>query len=224
MYGSLILQAKMTVTDAAASSPVLVNEVSTGNTSAGTSLSLTFGFTPTAGNTLLLAVREYVAGDATTPSGWTLVTEQLPSGSVRPCVWYSKISDGTETAVTVAFANSQGHGLAVQEWQGSVAFSGASGLYIASGITNPQVCGPSTSPPSASAVPSTFAWWNNVGTNQVTWPAGWTGTSSSLINAHNSCEIGSMATAPNAAVSPSLSFTQAPGSYMYWWTLWVDNA
>jgi len=223
MFGALALKASGTVMPAEATLPLLVQQASTGGAAAGTSATGTLDAAPTAGNTLLMAVREFVSGDAITPAGWTLLGEQLPAGSTRPAAFFEKTSDGTETLVTVNFSNSAGHGIAIQEWQGAVTFGTTSGKYIASGITNPQTMGPTDAPPSASAVPSMFLFFDNIGTNQAYWPAGWTGTSKSLTFAHNDCEIGAMNSAPGAAVSPSISFNSAPGSYMYWWNIWVSK-
>lgn len=220
-FGALRLKVSGSVMPAAASSPVLVQQAATGQSAAGTSRTVTLPSVPTIGNTLLLVARENSSGDAVTPPGWTKLGEQLPTGSTRPAVWFTKTSDGTEQTITVNFGASVGHGVAVQEWEGAVTFGTTSGVYIPS-ISNPQTCGPTDAPPSATAVPSMFLFWDDIGTNKVTWPVEWTGTSADGLNfAHNVCEVGTLSTPPNAAVSASLSFTSTPSSFMYWWNIWV---
>lgn len=207
---------------AASTSPVLVQQKSTGQGGAATSSQLTLDDAPTAGNTLLLVAREFVSGDAITPTGWTPIGEKLPTGSSRPAAFYKRESDGTEQTIKVNFGSSNGHGIAVQEWEGTVTFGAMTGVYIPS-ISDPQQMGPTDAPPNAGALPAMFLFWDNLGTNSTTWPAGWVNSTNSYTFAHNPCEIGTMTTAPGAAVSPSINFTSAPSSFMYWWNIWVSK-
>ena len=62
----------------------------------GTTKTVNFDFTPAAGETLLLWLAQ--AATATTPSGWTLIEEDLSTGVGY--YLFSKVSDGTETDVS----------------------------------------------------------------------------------------------------------------------------
>src|SRR5699024_5482303 len=103
-----------------------------------------------------------------------------------------------------------------QEWQGAVTFASPSGVYLSS-VANPQTLGPTASPPDASALPIVFCFFNNPGTNAVHWSQGWTGTGATTqYYAYNEAQIGTMDTAPDAAVTASISFDAANSSWMYW--------
>lgn len=78
---------------------------------ATTSISNTFGswgFTPSAGNLLIIAVAIREGGSSAAPSGWTLVVDNAPpagTGFDDGVAIYAKVSDGTETSVTFAYTN-----------------------------------------------------------------------------------------------------------------------
>lgn len=70
------------------------------STTSGTSRSMTFDSTPTAGNILLTAISLDKQSDAiTTPSGWTAIGTHYNSASISGGLAY-KVSDGTEGTVT----------------------------------------------------------------------------------------------------------------------------
>lgn len=85
--------------------------VSLVNSFGNTAITNTFtgwGFTPTAGNLLVIGVAIRDGGSSAAPSGWTLLEDNAPAagtGFDDGVALYAKVSDGTETSVTFAYTN-----------------------------------------------------------------------------------------------------------------------
>ena len=77
----------------------------------------TFGFTGTAGNLLIIDAFTHAIGFAT-PSGWTLDASEFNSTENDLQVRFSKISDGTESSITVDLSTAVGWTGIVREWSG----------------------------------------------------------------------------------------------------------
>jgi hypothetical protein len=105
--------------------PQLV-QVATGNSGvASTTLSATFGSTPTAGNLLVFAMAGDKNTGALTLAGWTPVFELLATSVSLYLAW--KVSDGTETTVSPSWATSSAAGN--MAWVGEYIDTGSAGAW-----------------------------------------------------------------------------------------------
>lgn len=97
---------------------VLENQAYAEASSSGTSISKTFGWTATSGRLLVAACggKGVTGSSISLPSGWTQVEERA-SGSACTLLCY-KVSDGTETALTVTTPTTSGRALAILEFSG----------------------------------------------------------------------------------------------------------
>ncbi len=100
--------------------PTVVNSGAANSGANTTSWTFNFGFTATSGNLLILCV----VSDSTTgidsftsPSSWTLLDNDTSSFEVTMSTW-KRISDGTETGVTIGLAVSQGMAATIHEFSG----------------------------------------------------------------------------------------------------------
>jgi hypothetical protein len=78
-----------------------------GISTTGTSVTASWGSTPSSGNLLIAAVAEEFSGQevSTRPSGYTALTGITGAGKAFVCDWCYKISDGTEVNAQYTFAS-----------------------------------------------------------------------------------------------------------------------
>lgn len=87
-------------------------------TYSGASVTCSFGSAPTAGNLLIAygsAVGALIAGASI--SGWTLAVSATKTATSSLAIWY-KISDGSETNVTLNWTGATTLYLTIEEWSG----------------------------------------------------------------------------------------------------------
>jgi hypothetical protein len=132
---------------------------------------------------------------------------------------YRKISDGTESTVSMTQSASSICGLAITEWadasdisgltEGEVNFTGSASITL----------GPTSAPPSATAIPvASYALTGDQ--NTPTHGAGWTSDSAGkntygIAAAH-------MATPPNAIVSDNVNVSASDFRSGHWITYWIE--
>jgi hypothetical protein len=220
-FGAFKLASSLTV-EAAAGSPVLVQQVQTYNGTGSATLPLKQP--AAAGNTLVMCITARDNQTPATPSGWTKAGDLLlPGTSVGHVWWFTKLAAGGETSVSFTWAGvSTINGIAAQEWQGTVTLSGFSGAAL--GAASPATFGPSTAPPNANAVPLLYAEATTLTSNEsFTADAAWNyvGPSSASGTKYGVTIIGTQA-APNAAVS--VTFTYSAGVENTYATIaWVSK-
>jgi len=176
------------------------NQATYASSANGTSHTLTFGFTPVKGSTLILMVR---AGDAATvstpPAGWTVSNTGAFAGRMT-AFGYWKMSDGTETAATVVFGASTTCTLWVGNWPDRLVFNSTT---------------------SANRSATTFPTMNNITTTAAptlligTWTNGTTATSAytagTVTDSHTELAFPSTSggTTLNGAISAKVTNTAA---------------
>ncbi len=142
--------------------PTVVNSAAANSGANTTSFAFSFGFTATSGNLLMLCV----SNDGGTginafssPASWTFIGE-LNNTTNRLAVW-CRVSDGTETGVTIGYPAAQGVAATIHEFSG---YNSTANIEVSTFAT-----GTSTSPDPPSLNP---AGW---GTEDTAWMAvcGW---------------------------------------------------
>lgn len=178
---------------------------------------------PTSGNTLLLSVAAGNGVTVTPPTGFTYQKSATLSGTTSTVKYYTKTSDGTESDVTPSWSAAHTYQTAsVQEWSGSITLGTTSGGYL-NGVSSPQTLGPTDAPPTSTAVPSYLIDFFNFSSGDTyTLPAGWTYPSSFSGSLYGGA-VPATESAPNAAVSPTLTYTGTT-SKIYWANIWIDGA
>jgi len=123
----------------------LVQPATSGAFSA-TGFAAALGGAPKAGSTLLIGCSTYTAGAFTTPAGWTLVASGV-SGTENLYV-YGKISDGSETSVTITASAPHGNWAYLEFGNGPAAIgslvAGTAGTASASATTSTTTVVPTT--------------------------------------------------------------------------------
>lgn len=179
----------------------------------------------TVGNTLLINVHSLVS--INTPSGWTLVAPGSTSGAGM--FVFQRTSDGTETSVamTTTGATTGRISAGMQEWRGTIVGTTASGL--ASPTAGTISSGPSSAPPSATAIPVMFT---NVGYSNVatmTYDTPWEGVPEAL-TPDGTSYLATVAwrPAPDAVVTLTGTRLTSTGSnatgWVRWLNLWIEPA
>lgn len=174
---------------------------------AGTSITVTLPRTATAGN-MLVAVALAITGGGTVtgPAGWTVgpVSQIGASTCVR---YWTKLSDGTETAASLSSTNSSTHSLMVYELAG---FQGTPTVDVSDGANNG---GSSTSLSTAGTAPS------NTGTPAFAIAGVSMNSSVTAVSASNSFGIDFTTNAAAACfVAAKPLTTIAPVSTTFSWT------
>lgn len=211
------------------SGPTLVQQLfGQWDTVARSDRALTFPATATSGNRILIPI--WVAGindiPTTIPPGYTLIASGTLNAN-NAILWYSKISDGTETGVTFAWTSSDSRALGMQEWTtaGTVGTATYGRIKVADRAMS-ETLGPSAAAPSATAKVALFAAFAGESSNQViTFPSGWTGVPDTDIG-NARVRIGAVAytnTAPNAAASAQMNYALSPTGTLNWSMLWLDT-
>lgn len=88
---------------------------------------------PASGN-LLIAMVWSGGGTITNPSGWTLRYSHTSDSNNKRYI-YEKVSDGTETGLTVSFSTTENHGLALYEVYGEPTWDTGTSGYTSSGTS-----------------------------------------------------------------------------------------
>lgn len=89
---------------------------------------------PSSGN-LLVALIWSGGGTITPPSGWTQRLLDITNGNLRRYI-YEKVSDGSETSLTVSFSMTEGHGMALYELEGVPVFDKVASARSDSSVTS----------------------------------------------------------------------------------------
>jgi hypothetical protein len=101
--------------------PTMVNSARAQDLSAGgiTSYTFNFGFTATAGNLLVVAASwdKIITGLSETGATWTQIAYEVAGTSATGAMYY-KISDGTETSISLSWTNSEDMSIWVGEFSG----------------------------------------------------------------------------------------------------------
>lgn len=90
--------------------------------------------TPSAGN-LLVCMIWSGGGTITPPAGWTQRLLDITNGNLRRYI-YEKVSDGSETSLTVTFAVTEGHGMVLYELEGVPVFDKVASARSDSSVTS----------------------------------------------------------------------------------------
>jgi hypothetical protein len=174
----------------------------------GSSFTVTLGSAPTSGNQLVLAVQVANGGTLTTPTGFTSVGSTGGYGTI--VYYYTKVSAGTETTVTIAGSTLSYSAIYFEATPcSSVALGGSS----FPAVTTSPVSMISETPTAANALALSYmAFSPNVGT--VTASSPWTTVIQQPGSATNirSLTLATQAQTSIAATSGTWSFTPAGGS------------
>jgi hypothetical protein len=148
--------AQSIVIAASSSGPSVVQSRSTTVTGGVTSGGLSFTGTPTAGNKLIAGVSVQVFGGGATvatPTGWTFLNSRINDTITQ--YLFTKVSDGTETGISVTVSKAAHIGISIAEVVGTFGTVSGKGLNQASGNTSYAV-GPSDAPIGAASIPLAF--------------------------------------------------------------------
>lgn len=171
----------------------------------------------TAGNLLVVYFLTASSRPPITPSGWTALASQIGSAGTVALYLFTKVSDGTETSVTITTSATYKKGITLAEYVGQ-AGTVSSGTFTMPG-TLAWTAGPTDAPATATSIP-VFGYNRVSGQSGDTYTSPWVGQ---YLFAGSYCSGGyAYEPAPNAPATLSATSGATGTSDVAWINVWVD--